>query len=168
MKGSRIVVQSEPRGNFTEGIVATGETFSPGIIVQRDASVALKGGRHTYKIYSPGTDGEQPVGGFWVVTEELMALQGKGIRSSTDFDTYAAGERVSLYAPEMGDDLNLLISNLAGTGDDHALNEKLIVDTGTGELIATTGSPETEVAQLMETITDPTADTLAWCQWSGH
>ena len=67
-----------------------------------------------------------------------------------------------------GEELNLLIENIAGTGDDHAIGEILMVNDCIGKLIATTGSPETEVAYLKETITDPTADTLAWCEWSGH
>jgi hypothetical protein len=163
-RGNCIVVsQIEQPGAHMEGFVATSQTFYPGMIVERDASVALKGGRHTYKYYAPGTDGEQPRGAFWVVTEKLLAFEGKTIN-----DSYAAGGRVSLYSPQPGDELNLLVANLAGTADDHLLGEVLIVDTGTGKLIATTGSPETEVAQLLEAITDPTADTLAWCQWSGH
>lgn len=148
----------------TEGYVATGETFRPGMVVQRDPTVALKQGRHTYKIYNRDADGDQPAGAFWVVTEKLCGMRGEPMSTGT----YAAGERVSLVAPLPGNELNLLISNIAGTGDDHTAGEILMVDDATGELVATTGSPETEVAQLLETITDPVADTLAWCQWSGH
>jgi hypothetical protein len=162
-RGNEIVVTSPPRGKFEEGYVAAGETHYPGMIVQRDASVALKGGRHTYKIYSRDADGDQPAGAFWVATNLLGALRG-GLTS----EGYAAGERVQYYSPQDGEEINLLVGNLSGTGDDHALGEILMVDNGTGKLIATTGSPETEVAQLLEAITDPTADTLAWCQWSGH
>lgn len=168
MRGKKIIVAADPQGMFMEGIVATGQTFYPGCIVQVDPTVALSSGRHTYKLYDRSADGEQPLGAFWVVTEENMALGGKGITDATTFDSYAAGERCSLYSPMAGEDLNLLISNLSGTADDHVAGEILMVDDGTGELIATTGSPETEVAVLMENITDPTADTLAWCQWSGH
>ncbi len=133
------------------------------MIVQRDATVALKAGKHTYKIYAPGTDGEQPLGAFWVVTNQYHSLVGK-----TMSDSYAAGSLMSVYSPVAGEELNLRLLDVAGTGDDHALSEKLMVDDATGKLIATTGSPETEVAQLLEVITDPTADTIAWCQWSGH
>ena len=131
------------------------------MILERDASVALVSGRHTYKLYAPGTDGEQPKGAFWVVLPDF--LSGK-----TASDSFAAGERLFLYSPQAGEELNLLLKNIAGTGDDHTKGEMLVADTGTGMLIATTGTPETEVAQLLETITDPTADTLAWCQWTGH
>jgi hypothetical protein len=158
-RGQEIIVNAEPKGRFTEGYVTTAE--KPGTVLQIDPSVALKGGRHTYKVYQPGTDGEQPVGPFWVLLPDR--LQGR-----LQTDAYTAGDRCFLYAPLPGDELNLLVLNLAGTADDHALGEKLVVDTGTGKLIATTGSPETEVAVLLEAITDPTADTLAWVMWSGH
>jgi len=165
MRGNEIVVTpaTEQKGVRDEGYVKTGETHYPGMIVQRDASVALIGGRHTYKIYATGTDGALPVGAFWVVTNDAGALRGAKVT-----DSYAAGEKESLYAPQPGEELNLLLKDIAGTGDDHALGEILIVDDATGKLIATTGSPATKVAQLLETVTDPTGDTLAWCQWSGH
>lgn len=47
---NQIIVSSEPQGKFMEGFVKSGETFYPGMIVQRDATVALRQGRHTYKI----------------------------------------------------------------------------------------------------------------------
>lgn len=160
-RGNMIIVTSNPRGVFEEGFVKTGETHQPGMIVQRDASVALIGGRHTYKIYSRDADGNMPAGSYWVVLNDIM--MGKLVS-----ETIAAGERLFLYSPVAGEELNLLLLNISGTADDHALGEILMVDSGTGKLIATTGSPESECAQLLEAVTDPTADTLAWCQWTGH
>lgn len=162
-RGNRTVITSPPGGLHTEGIVKAGQTFFPGMIVTRDPSVALVNGRFTYKIYAESANGDQPTGGFFIVTEALNGLIGKVIT-----DSYAPGERCSLYVPEMGEELNLLVLNLAGTADDHAIGEKMMVNTGTGKLIVTAGTPETEVAQLLEAIVDPIADTLAWCQWSGH
>jgi hypothetical protein len=123
----------------------------------------LKGGRHTYTVYNRDGDGNMPVGSYWVVTGELNLMIGKA-----QTESYAAGERCSFYSPRAGEELNLLLANIAGTGDDHALGEILMVDDGTGKLIVTTGTPESECAQLLEAVTDPTADTLAWCQWTGH
>lgn len=160
-RGNGIIVTADPRGVFGEGVVAAGETFYPGMIVQRDPTVALAGGRPTYKIYNRDADGDQPLGSFWVVRHDY--LQGKTVS-----DSIAAGTRCFVYSPVAGEELNLLIENLAGTADDHTAGEILMVNDGTGKLIATTGSPETEVAALLETITDPTADTLAWCEWTGH
>lgn len=159
-RGSGIIVCSDPKGQFQEGYVKSGQTFYPGMAVLRDASVALVSGVHTYKIYDESADGDQPTGAIWIVTNMLGELIGKVVS-----DSIAAGERFMAYSPRAGEELNLLISNLSGTADDHALGEKLMIDTGTGEFIATTGTPEQEVAQLLEVITDPVADTLAWCQW---
>jgi hypothetical protein len=158
-RGNCIIVSSNPLGHFEEGYIASAE--KPGTLLQQDASVALKSGRHTYKVYQPGADGEQPLGAFWVLLEDK--LQGRDATTAV-----TAGQLGRIYAPLAGDELNLLVANLAGTADDHALGEKMMADHGTGKLVVTTGSPETEVAELLEVITDPTADTLAWCRWTGH
>jgi hypothetical protein len=161
-RGNRIIVSSEPRGKFREGIVASGQTIYPGSVVQNVATTALVAGRHTVTAYDADADGGRPKGGpFMVVIEDY--LQGKLATTA-----YTAGERIFMYIPGAGDEMNLLIQNLSGTADDHAAGEVLIVDDTTGKFIATTGSPETEVAVLKEAITDPTADTLAWCEWTGY
>jgi hypothetical protein len=160
-RGSRIVVDTSRRGKTDEGYIGTGNTPKPGTILQIDPSVALKGGRPTYILYNADADGGRPKGPFFVLEED--ALFGKTVS-----DAYAAGDRCYVYTPLPGEEINLLVANIAGTGDDHTAGEMLIVDDTTGLMIATTGSPETEVAMLLETITDPTADTLAWCRWTGY
>lgn len=159
-RGAKIVVNPDAKGMYEWGYIASGQTvLLPGTVWQRDATVALKSGKHTYKIYQPGADGENPLGGYWILCENLYLGQ--------DATTaYTAGDFVKFYSPRMGDELNLVVLNIAGTADDHPLSEKMMVDHGTGKLIVTTGSPEDEVAQLLEVITDPTADTLAWVQWA--
>ena len=160
-RGNCILINgTDPKGRMVEGIIATGETPKPGTILQMDPTVALAGGVHTFKLYNRDADGNNPAGPHYVLLED--SYQG------TDATTaYAAGARCRLYPPLPGDELNLLVANIAGTADDHSLGEILMVDDGTGKLIATTGSPEKEVAMLLEAITDPTADTLAWCVWAG-
>jgi hypothetical protein len=161
-RGNAIVVQCEPgESQFSEGIIGAGLTPKPGTIMQIQVATALVGGRHTVELYNADADGGRPKGPFLVLRED--DLQGR-----TSSDAYAAGERCFLFTPRAGDELNLLVANLSGTADDHAVGEMLIVDDGTGLLIATTGTPETEVAILLEAITDPTADTLAWCRWTGY
>lgn len=162
-RGNSIIVTANPRGVMEEGYVKTGVTLYPGMVVQADFSIALIGGKHSYGVYAPGTDGEHPKDAFWIVTEQLLALRG-----GTQTDSYAAGEKFSMYAPLPGEEINLLLLDVAGTGDDHTAGEMLIPDTGTGKFIATTGTPECEPAVLLETVTDPTADTLAWCRWTGN
>ena len=164
MRGHTIVVNTGrgPSGNFREGIVASGQTFYPGMIVQRDPTVDLVGGAPTYKIYDRAADGDRPAGALWVVTEILRVEQGYAIT-----DSIAAGERVMCYSPRPGDELNLLYKNVSGTADDVAAGNVMIVDDGTGKLIVTTGTPQSEPAMALEAIVDPTADTLLWCEWAG-
>ncbi len=160
-RGNEIVVTADPKGQFVEGIIGAGLTPKPGTIMQLQPATALVGGRHTWELYNADAVGGRPKGPWIVLMNDY--LQGK-----TPSDAYTAGARAFGYIPLPGDELNLLVANIAGTADDHTKGEMLIVDDTTGLLIATTGSPETEVAMLLETITDPTADTLAWCQWTGH
>lgn len=158
---NKILLNTEPKGRFIEGIVASGQTPKPGQVVQIDPSQALVGGLFTLKLYDADADGGRPKGPFIVLLED--SLQGKTVS-----DAYAAGDRCQGYVPLPGDELNLLLGDVAGTADDHAAGEILIVDDTTGKLVATTGSPETEVAMLLEAVTDPTSDTLAWCVWTGY
>lgn len=157
--GNEIVLTIDPRGRFMEGIIDTAE--KPGTIVQIDFTQAKVGNRFHWVAYNRDADGDRPAGPFIVLLPDH--LQGK-----TSADAYAAGDRAFGYVPLPGDELNLLIANLAGTADDHAAGEQLMVDDGTGKLVATTGTPETEVATLAENITDPVADTLAHCFWTGY
>ena len=158
-RGNAIIVTSDPQGMFMEGY-SSGGTLYPGTVLQIDPTVALNNGRHTYKAYQPGADGENPLGPIWV-----LLFDGK--IGQTAVDAIAAGSRITVYSPRSGEELNMLVANLAGTADDHTKGEKLMIDTGTGKLIATTGTPENENFVLLETITDPTADTLAWVLY-GH
>jgi hypothetical protein len=159
-RGAKIIVTADWKGLERQGYIADGSTvLLPGTIWQRDASVALRHGEATYKIYQPGADGENPLGGYWVLLENIYL-------GRPPTEAWAAGDFARFYSPRNGEELNLVVANLAGTADDHALGAKLMVDHTTGKLIATTGSPEDEVAELLEAIVDPTADTLAWCEWA--
>ena len=144
-----------------EGIINAAETPKPGTIMQYDPSQTRVGGRLVWKAYSRDADGNRPKGPFVVLTEDIY--QGR-----TMSDAYAAGERCFGVIPLPGCELNLLFGNAAGTADDVVAGELLIVDSGTGKLVPTTGSPETEVAQANEALTDPTADALLWCNWTGY
>lgn len=158
-RGSGIIVNAEPRGRFLEGIISG--TPKPGTAMQIDFSVALQGGRHTWVVYNRDADGNRPAGPIGILLPD--DLQGQLATTA-----YVTGTRCFLYVPQAGDELNLLIADVAGTGDDHDAGEILMIDDGTGKFIATTGSPESECAVLCEAITDPTADQLSWCIWSGY
>lgn len=158
-RGSRIVVNADARGHYEWGYVTTAE--KPGTILQIDPSVALKHGKHTWVVYNRDADGNRPKVPFAVLVENLY----QGVEATT---AITAGDFCKLYLPLPGDELNLLYLNQSGTADDVALGDILTVDDGTGKVLVTTGSPETEVAVALEAITDPTADQLLWARWTGH
>lgn len=159
-RGNSIVVEANPRGKFTEGYIASGITPKPGTIMERDPTVALRGGRATYKLYTPGADGAKPKGGLWVLLEQNLI-------GKTTADAFAAGDHCQLYCPLPGEEINLLFLDIAGTADDHPAGEIAIPQSGTGKLIVTAGTPSVTF-QLLETITDPLADTLAWVEYGGY
>lgn len=148
MKGSTILALTNARGVFKEGIIYG--TPKPGTMMQIKAT-ALVNGVATFEVYAPGTDGEQrPV---------LILLENK-IEGKIYSDAYVSGTRGFLYIPAPGEELNVLVADVSGTADDHAVGGMLIADTGTGKFINTTGSPESEPFQLLEAATDPVAE--AW------
>jgi hypothetical protein len=148
-RGNSIIISSNPGGTFIEGIIGAGLTPKPGTIMQMQLATALVGGRFTFELYNADADGDQRT--IFVLLED--DLQGKLMTTA-----YAAGDRCKLYVPKAGEELNVLLVDVVGTGDDHTIGELLIVDDSTGKLIATTGTPESEPFQLLETITDPEAD----------
>lgn len=156
-RGSKIIVSNNPRGVFHSGIIYG--TPKPGTVMQIRVSAGLVNGMWTWEVYAPGTDGERRV--IAVLLED--DLQGK-----LATDAYVSGTVGRLYTPIAGEEMNMLMADVAGTGDDHTIGETMIVDTGTGKLIATTGSPESEPFRLLETVTDPTADQLVWTMYTGY
>ncbi|MDB4786198.1 hypothetical protein OAG36_00540 [bacterium] len=157
-KGNEILISNDPRGRIVDGTVEA--AIKPGTCVQIDTSqTALNAnGRLAYTTYEPGQDGNK------VLVAVLLEDMGKGKLAT---EAYVSGDQCRVYYPLPGDELNMVISDISGTADDHSFGELLMIDNGTGELVASSASPEEEPFQLLETITDPTADTLAHCIFTG-
>lgn len=151
-----VVLSTEPKGVFTEGTVGATALY-PGQCVQIDVSAGIDdSGRFTFEPYAPGTSGLRPVGPLYYVREHQ---NGKGIA-----EAYAVGSRVHLYCPVMGDEMNFAMKAAATT----ALGTVIIPETGTGNHIATTGTPEIESGVAMEVIASPTARQLCFGVFSGY
>ena len=161
-RGNSIFVTSNPRGIYMEGVVKAGETIFPGVVVQFDISAGINGnGKFTWELFNADADGGRPKGPLICVIEDRK--QGKLMTAS-----YVAGDVIYGYVPLAGEELNMLLGDVAGTGDAHTAGEMLIVDDTTGELIATASTPETEPFMLLETVAAPTADTLAHVIYTGY
>lgn len=141
-RGNSIVVTAEPKGQFLEGTIA--DTSKPGTIMQVKAATAFKGGRPSYVAGAPGTDGKQVLPA--VLLEDN--LQGK-----TSSDAYVSGTRCRLYCPVAGEELNILVGEVAGTGNSYAIGDRLIIDAEDGILVPETGSPQATQFVALEAVT---------------
>lgn len=159
MKGNEIIVSANPRGVFHEGEVDG--TPKPGTCMQIKAATEPVNGRFTWEAYNADADGNQRL----VAVLNLDYWQGK-----LATDAYADGDRCQVYCPVAGEELNVLLDDVAGTSatSDYAIGDLLIIDDGTGLVIDTTGTPESEPFILLETLTDLTADQLVWVMYTGH
>ena len=157
-RGTEIIVSGYPRGVFMEGYVNA--ALKPGTVCQIDVSEGMgDDGRFDWEAYNTSADGEQRM---------IAVLLPDRLKGKLETDAYVSGDRCFLYVPCAGEELNMLLGDVAGTGDDHTFGEILMVDDGTGKLVATTGSPESEPFMLLEAVTDPVADTLAHCIYTGY
>lgn len=157
-KGNQIIVSNNPRGVFTEGIISG--TPKPGTLMERVPATEPDGNnRFTYRAYQPGTDGNQ---------RQILVLLEDETNGRTATTAYVTGDSCKMYTPVAGEYLNMLVADVAGTADDIAIGDLFIADTGTGKLNATTGTPESEPFEALETVTDPTADQLVWMAYTGY
>ncbi len=154
--GNEIVVSSNPKGVFLEGTVDG--TPKPGTVMQINAQEPV-GGRHDWTAFNADADGNQRL----IAVLLPDSLQGKDADAA-----YVDGDRCFLYCPAAGEELNVLVLNIAGTSDAFAIGDILIVNDGDGKMIATTGTPESEPFVVLETKAAITADTLVHCMYSGH
>ena len=145
-KGNKILVVGG-NGRYFEALA--GEAFSPGNLLQINAATEPDGsGMYTVEEFDGAADGERaPV---------IVALE-NNLAGKTSADAYAANDVVQCYMPLPGDELNVMVQASAGA---LAIGDKMIFDDGTGTLIKTTGTPESEPFQVLETASDPAADAL--------
>lgn len=156
-----IVLTPAPAGRFLEGILNddAGNGVLPGTFMEIDAAVEPVGGKHTWQAFS-GTTGDRKL--IAVLLENEMV-------GKICTDEISDGQMIRLYVPINGDELLALVSATGtGTGDSLAIADKLILSNG-GTLIATTGSPEAEPFEVMETMSDvEAAGTLTHVIFTGN
>lgn len=137
-KGKSIVLTVEAKGGRQEYIAA--EALAPGTMVAIDAAVEPVGGRHSVNA--------DTTAGFGIA--DVDYLQGK-----VNTDAYAIGDRVFVYVPQSGDELNVLFVASDGA---QAIGD-VVGPVGAAGLFAATGTGWV----IMETITvgaSPAAGTL--------
>ena len=164
MKGTRIKVSSPWRG-VVESAYISG-TPKPGTVMTMKSDAAV-GGVFTWEPY--GTTAAS--GGNGVSADgdrKLIAvLLEKDQEDKTYDDAYADGDLGRVYFPLPGEQLNMLVQNQSGTGDSFAIGDELMVDDGTGKLLACDSDAESQPFTVMETVAALTADTWVWCRFNG-
>ena len=144
MRGNKIVATSEPRGHQEEGQLTEANRF-PGTILQIDASITPLNGQFGWKASNPGTDG------LAVLKAVLQEDFEQGVASTGT--AYPQNAWVPIYMIQHGEYINLLLGEVAGTGNTYAVGDKLIVDAEDGILVPFTGSPAATFGQCCEVVT---------------
>lgn len=141
-RGNSIIVSANPRGVHSEGTAS--EAFKPGHLLQVDVSAGLDdNGRPYYELFTGATG-----------TRCLPTVADIGFQGGTANTAYAAGDRVKVYHPLPGEELNVRVN----TGVTTTFDMALILETATGVLLATTGSPESEPFACREVLTSAADD----------
>jgi hypothetical protein len=166
MKGSRIIVTSRPRGVFEE-VVITG-TPKPGTVMEIKPATEPVGNVFNYQAY-----GTQAASGGKFVTNDgdrkaIAILLENDQEGKTYDDAYAANDRGKVYYPAPGETFNMIFQVQSGTGDTFAIGDEMMVDDGTGKLIAADSDAEAHPFTCLETEdTALAADELKWVRFNG-
>ena len=156
MKGSEIILTSPPRGVFDEGIIDA--ALKPGQIVEITPNTAFDNGRPHWRASSLAAGTHRGIA-------VLVNDSEQGQLATT---AYVANTRCFVYWPASGEELNLLMGNIAGTGsaEDIQQGQALGVDT-TGKLIvdSTYNSRPFEAMEPVHGFV--TADFLLWVKFRG-
>lgn len=154
-RGRKILITAHPQGRFLEGPIFG--TPKPGTCMTIRTPF-YEDGCHLWEPWAKSSG----VRGLVAVLLEDRD-QGKTVD-----DAYVTGTRGFLYCPVAGEELNMIIADVAGTGDTHTAGEDLMIQTVTGLLIAATGE-EIVPFNLLSAITSAlTADTLYPVMYTGH
>lgn len=158
MRGQEVIASANPKGHFEECIISG--TPKPGTCMEIVPAVAAISGRFTYRLV---TRASGAIGPICVLLRD--ELQGKLIT-----DAYVNGTRGFLYWPVAGEELNMVIDDVVGTGcvEDTAIGDLLMVETVTGELMANSAGASAPFAALEKRSGFITADTLEWVKYLGN
>ncbi len=152
-RGNQIIVTSDPRGQFDEGIID--DTSMPGTIMEIVPATAMAGrGRFHLRAAATGTDGK---------AAQQMVLLEDNLQGKTINDAYVAGTGCRVYTPEFGEECNVLVAQGSGTSDTVAIGDKLMLAAAAGTLKASSFASATPW-QALEAYTQQTNPQLTWCR----
>lgn len=151
-RGSQIIVSSNPKGVFMEGIIYG--TPVPGTLIQVRAAALGGDGRHTWEPAAPvDGDGKQAL---------VAVLDADWDQGQLATSAYVTGTRCFIYIPIAGEEVNVLLGEVAGTANSYAIGDQVMMDAEDGILVPnSTGTfrPFT----VLETVTQVSGSHLTWC-----
>lgn len=167
MKGSTIIVSANPQGKFLEGTIVG--TPKPGTMMQIKAGTEPTNGRHSWEPYGTTSNGGDGA-------PRMLAILLEDAEQGFTYDTaFVTGKRGRLYVPIPGEELNVRRNEISGTGsatEDISIGERFLIVDGTGKIspvaVGLIASPVSYPFYSLETMTDPLAENLLWCQVTGY
>lgn len=154
MRGTEIIVTSEPQGRFGEGQIT--DTSKPGMMVEIVPNSTFIGGHPKYRARSSADGTIGPI----------LVLLADRFQGKLSTDAYSATTQCFVYAPVAEEELNVLLGDVAGTGDIVTQGDLFGVSSA-GKLKANSAYASAPF-QAMETLAALTADTLLWCKYLGN
>ncbi len=153
MRGQEIILASNPKGVFLEGQISG--TPYPGTVMEIK-NTAFVNGRPVWQVWSKAT-------GAYGLVAVLLPDNMQGALYST---AYVDGAHGFLYCPVRGEELNMRVTDVAGTADDVAIGALFSIESATGQLIANSANVY-PCFTSMEVVTDPAAAYWLWVTYNG-
>lgn len=148
-----IVAEAEPQGKVIEGIISG--TPLPGTMMQIQAGTVDVNGTWTFEALN------QNAGAGATNDQRLcMILMEDDLQGGVVSQAYVSGRRGKMYCPLPGEVVNILVADVAGTGDIHTVGDRVVATLGTGKFATQGTSANTSQFTLLESTTALTADTL--------
>lgn len=148
-----IVAESEPKGKFYEGIISG--TPLPGTAMQIQAGTLDKSGTYTWEALN------QNAGAGATTDPRLCAILCEDdLQGGVVSQAYVSGRRGKIYCPLPGELVNILVADVAGTGDTHTVGDRVVATLGTGKFATQATSANLAQFTLLESTAALTADTL--------
>lgn len=173
-KGTRIILSAQPKGVFDECTISG--TPKPGTFMMIVAATALTNGRPTMKArdLTAGAVGSVAI----LLEDDLQGFVGVGAANSDSTSggvtvtggpapgtAYVAGTRGRVYWPLAGEEFNLILGDVAGTGDTVAIGDLFGINND-GKLKANS-SYDSPCFMAMEALTALTGDTMLHVKFLG-
>lgn len=172
MKGSRIEVASKGGRGVYEEVIVVG-TPVPGIVMEIVPGTDPVGGVFSYAPY--GTAGHDTGQGIENDGDRkaIAILLENDAEGKIFSDAYTTGTRGRVYYPAMGEQFNMRIGNISGTGDDYVIGTELMVsnddtEADLGELMVADNDAQAHPFTILEANTDVTVDFYAHVRFNGE